>query len=70
VNARGQRTPPVRLSYTGEEAAAALGLGRSLFYAEVAPHVRCVKVGSRRLYPLVELEKFLRDHASYEADAS
>lgn len=55
-------TPPIpRLSLTGDEAAAALGLSPSSFKRHVRPHLRAVRRGSIRLYPIGEIERWL-DH--------
>jgi hypothetical protein len=69
MNARSSSRPvPSRLALTPEEAAAALGIGRSAFFEHVAPHVRVVRVGSRRVYPVRDLERYLDLHAALEAD--
>jgi hypothetical protein len=70
VNARkASRPEPSRLSLTAEEASASLGLGKSAFYEHVSPNVRVVRVGSRRLYPVAELQKWLDRNAAYQDDA-
>jgi hypothetical protein len=70
VNARkASRPEPSRLSLTAEEASASLGLGKLAFYEHVSPNVRVVRVGSRRLYPVAELQKWLDRNAAYQDDA-
>jgi len=54
-----QSPPPPRLALSPEEAAQALGIGRTTFYKDVLPNLRCVYLGSRRLVPVRELEAWL-----------
>lgn len=53
-----------RLALRKEEAAAALGISDESFDRYVRPHVRVDRLGSLRLYPIAELERFLEEHAS------
>lgn len=53
-----------RLALRREEAAAALGLSEESFDRYVRPYVRCVRLGTLRLYPVAELERFLTERAS------
>ena len=48
-----------RLALSPDEAAEALGVSRSHFYAEVYPDLRVVRVGQRRLIPVAELSAWL-----------
>jgi hypothetical protein len=48
-----------RLALNQVEAAAALGLSLASFKRWVAPCIACVYVGSARLYPVRELERWL-----------
>lgn len=48
-----------RLALTIEEACAALGVGWDFWKAEVAPHVRVVRRGRRKLVPVDELRAWL-----------
>jgi len=52
-----------RLALRPEEAAAALGLGRSAFYERVLPDLRCITVGRVRLVPVRELERWCEREA-------
>jgi excisionase family DNA binding protein len=58
LNKRAVRAVP-SLALTVDEAAAAIGVGRSLFYEQVLPQLRIVRVGSKRLVPVAELERWL-----------
>jgi hypothetical protein len=58
------RPSPPRLSLTADEAAAALGLSPSSFKRHVAPDLRVVRKGSLRLYPTIELQRWLDANAS------
>ena len=44
-------------------AAAALGMSVDSFDRHVGPHVRCIRRGRLRLYPVTELERWARDQA-------
>lgn len=50
-----------RVALTRREAAASLGVSLSHFQRHVQPHVRCVYLGKRRLYPVTELERFIAE---------
>jgi excisionase family DNA binding protein len=56
---RRARRPVVRLALRPEEAAEALGVGRSFFYEQVLPEVRVVYRGRVRLVAVAELERWL-----------
>jgi excisionase family DNA binding protein len=56
-----------RLALTVEEAAEAVGVGRSFFYQHVLPDLRIVRVGRRRLVPVRELERWLDESATRAA---
>lgn len=60
--ARSRSVP--RLALTPEEAAESIGAGRSFFYEHVLPELRIVRVGRKRLVPVVELERYLDREAS------
>jgi hypothetical protein len=55
--------PTPRLALRPDEAAEAIGLGRSAFYANVLPELRVVYVGRARLIPVRELERWLEKEA-------
>ena len=63
MNARTPR-PVARLALTADEAAVAIGVGRSMFYEQVLPQLRVVRIGSKRLVPIAELERWLAENAS------
>jgi len=48
-----------RLALNQQEAAEALGMSVDSFAEHVKPSVACVLVGSRRLYPVTELQSWL-----------
>lgn len=57
---KGGGMVPPRLAYSIEEAAVALGIGRTLLYKLIkAGEIRVVKVGDRTLLPVREVEAFL-----------
>jgi hypothetical protein len=56
--------PTERLALRPEEAARALGVGRSFFFAEVLPELRTVRRGRVRLIPVRELEFWLERSAA------
>lgn len=45
-----------RLALTPNEAAAAVGIGRTTFYEQVMPELRVIRLGRKRLIPMRELE--------------
>ena len=66
-SARGQRAaaahPDVRLALSKREAAAALGISINSFERHVQPDLRLVRRGKLRLFPVEELERWLRENA-------
>lgn len=52
-----------RLALTRAEAAASLGIGLTKFDAWVAPDLRMIRDGKTRLVPVVELERWVIEHA-------
>lgn len=57
----------VRLALSRRDAAAALGMSLRHFQRHVQPHLRCVYCGQLRLYPVVELERWMDEH-TWRAD--
>jgi hypothetical protein len=51
--------PP--LAYGVMDAAEALGIGWDLFAEHVAPHVKWVRLGRKKIVARTELERFLAD---------
>ena len=58
-----ERPEALRLALRKEEAAT-LGIGDESFDRSVRPHVRVVRWGSLRVYPVAELERVLADQAA------
>jgi len=56
--------PTLRLALTPDEAAAAIGVGRSFFYEHVLPDLRVIRLGRKRLIPVRELEDWTERSAS------
>ena len=56
--------PIPRVALTPPEAAAALGVGVTFFDAEVAPELRCIRRGRKRLFALAELQRWATENAS------
>jgi hypothetical protein len=56
-------TPTVPLAYTAAQAAAALSVGPDFFEQHVAPELRIVRRGSKRLYSVAEIERWLAENA-------
>jgi excisionase family DNA binding protein len=59
----------LRLALTRAEAAAAIGVSVDSFERWVQPQLRLVRVGRRRLIPVAELERWLRENASRVLEA-
>jgi len=53
-----------RIALTPPEAAAAIGVGPDFFDANVAPQLRLVRRGRKRLVPVSELERWVAESAS------
>jgi hypothetical protein len=56
-----------RIALTPPEAAAAIGVGPDFFDAEVAPELRLIRRGRKRLVPVTELERWTRESAAMPA---
>jgi hypothetical protein len=59
-----ERPSAPRLALRKEEAAAALGISDESFDRHVRPHVRVVRWGTLRVYPVIELQRVLDDQAA------
>jgi excisionase family DNA binding protein len=57
-----------QLALRPEQAARALGVSRSFFFAEILPELRVVRCGRLRLVPLRSLEDWLEQHAARALD--
>jgi hypothetical protein len=53
-----------RIALTPPEAAAAIGVGPDFFDANVAPDLRLIRRGRKRLVPVSELERWTAENAS------
>ena len=53
-----------RIALTPPEAAAAIGVGPDFFEETVAPELRLIRRGRKRLVPVVELERWVMDTAA------
>lgn len=54
-----------RIALTPSEAAAAIGVGPDFFDANVAPELRLIRRGRKRLVPVRELERWISENAEY-----
>lgn len=52
-----------RIALTPSEAAAAIGVGPDFFDANVAPQLRLIRRGRKRLVPVSELERWVAENA-------
>ena len=79
----GKRVPPrspegsaaphrdtTRLALSRSEAAAALGVSLRHFQRHIQPHVRCIYSGQLRLYPVAELERWIREQSFHHGTAA
>lgn len=53
-----------RIALTPDEAAAAIGCGRTLFREAVMPELRTIRLGRKRLIPVRELERWTAESAA------
>jgi hypothetical protein len=56
-----------RIALTPPEAAAAIGVGPDFFDAKVAPELRLIRRGRKRLVPVSELERWVAESAGRPA---
>ena len=54
---------PVSLALSKPDAAAALGISINSFERHVQPHLPVVRLGKLRLFPVEELERWLRENS-------
>lgn len=59
-----------QLALSRREAAAALGMSLRHFQRHVQPNLRCIYSGQLRLYPVAELERWLRTQAWRKGDGA
>jgi len=61
-----------RLALSQQEAAEALGVSPDFFQQHLRHEIRCVRRGRRRLYPVTELQQWLKEQATrgLETDSS
>jgi hypothetical protein len=64
------RRPVPRMALSQKEAAESLGVSPNFFRVEIAPRLKTVRLQSRRLYPISELQRFLEDNAELTLDAT
>jgi hypothetical protein len=57
-----------RIALTPPEAAAAIGVGPDFFDEKVAPELRLVRRGRKRLVPVAELERWVAESADRPVD--
>lgn len=65
-----ENTQTPRLMLTRNEAAMALGVSLRHFQRHVQPHLTCVYSGQLRLYPIAELEGWIREQTSRRGAAA
>jgi excisionase family DNA binding protein len=58
-----RRLDPPKLALSVEEACASLGVSHETWTQYVAPSVKLVRIGRRKLIPVTELQAWLTDHA-------
>ncbi|HEX3241350.1 MAG TPA: hypothetical protein VHR18_14580 [Solirubrobacterales bacterium] len=54
-----------RIALTPAEAAAAIGVGPDFFDANVAPELRLIRRGRKRLVPVRELERWTAENSEH-----
>lgn len=62
--ARKLATAVPRIALTPPEAAAAIGVGPDFFDENVAPELRLIRRGRKRLVPVAELERWVTQSAA------
>jgi hypothetical protein len=51
------------LALNVKDACASIGVSWDVWKAHIEPEVRLVRIGTRKLVPVAELERWLADHA-------
>lgn len=69
MTSSGAVPDPPRLALSRRDAAASLGMSLRHFQRHVQPYVRCVYSGQLRLFPVRELERWLKEQ-SWRKDAA
>lgn len=54
-----------RIALTPPETAAAIGVGPDFFDENVAPELRLIRRGRKRLVPVTELERWIAENAEH-----
>lgn len=62
--------PIPRITLTPPEAAAALGCGLTYFEEQIAPELRIIRRGRKRLIPIAELDRWAAENAEKALDPS
>lgn len=57
------RPPIPAIALAEADAAAAVGVGSTLFREHIAPDLRVIRIKSRVLYPVAELERWVDQNA-------
>lgn len=55
--------PVPRLALNVEQACAALGVSWDVWREHIEPDIHLVRIGTRKLVPITQLERWLADHA-------
>lgn len=63
TTATSERPTPPRYALTRKEAARSLGMGLTSFAEHVQPHLRLVRLGTLRLVPVSELDRWINENA-------
>jgi hypothetical protein len=64
------RPPVPAIALAEAEAAAALGMGASFFRDHVMPDVRSIRIGTKVLYPVADLERWALERAERVLDTA
>jgi hypothetical protein len=64
MSARSPRPEPPRLALSPDEASAAIGVSRDFFDEHIAPELRVVRRGRRKLYPVEVIRSWLDREAA------
>jgi hypothetical protein len=65
VSPNPQVEPVPRIALTQQEACASLGCSEEFFIEHVRPHLRVVRRGRKRLFPVAELRRAVDELAEY-----
>lgn len=70
MSRNGKERQVPRLALNQQEAAESLGMSPNFFAEHVAPDLKVIRLGRKRLYPVTELDRWTEQNAALTMEAS